>query len=138
VAKKPLILPLRFGKDLALQASCKENARMEATQMFILPSSEVLLLGVAVVLVLGSLQSFISGTSLHIPRFSSLDGIVDLRAPDHHPSLIANLENRVQRVSARRIAHDRRTRTPVAWVTAILAILVFLTLMLMMGIAVSV
>ncbi len=42
--------------------------------MFIIPSSEVLALGVALVLVLGELQWFLSGTSLRNRRIQRRQG----------------------------------------------------------------
>jgi len=42
--------------------------------MFIMPSSEVLLLGAAVVFALAALQWFIGGTSLRNPRVQRLEG----------------------------------------------------------------
>jgi hypothetical protein len=106
--------------------------------MFIIPASEVLLLGAAVVLVLASEQSLISGTWLHILGFQSLGGgIADAQVADH-PVPITNCENHAQRTSARRTTHDSRTRKSVGWVVATLAILGLLTAMLMAGIAISV
>ena len=42
--------------------------------MFIIPSSEVLLLGTAVVLALGALQWFIGGSCLRNPRIQRREG----------------------------------------------------------------
>jgi hypothetical protein len=106
--------------------------------MFIIPASEVLLLGAAVVLVLAWEQSFISGMRLHLLRFQRLEGgIADVQVADH-PVLIRNFENRAQSMSAHRTTHHSRTGRSVAWVVATLAILGLLTAMLMAGIAISV
>src|SRR5215469_13182218 len=105
--------------------------------MFIIPSSEVLLAGAAVVLVLASLQSSFSGTWLYTPRLTTPEGgITDEQVADH-PALTRTFKNS-HRVSARRITRKSTSRTSFLWALATLAILGLLTTVLMMGIAISV
>jgi hypothetical protein len=105
-------------------------------QMFMIPASEVFLVGAAVVLVLASLQSPICGTWLHAPRFTTPEGGITDEQMAHHPTLTRNFRNRSRQVSARRTTSP--SPASAVWALATLAILGLLTTMLMMGIAISV
>jgi hypothetical protein len=105
--------------------------------MFIIPSSEVVLLGAAVMLALASLQVSIGDGWLYFPRFKIPDGGIGDEQLTHHPALTSSSNKRFHGVSARRIRRESTSRTSAVWALATLAILVLLTTVLMMGIAIS-
>ena len=70
-------------------------------------------------------------------RTIRLPGAADEAAADC-PALTKNSKNIAQRVRVRRFKFERPARSSAAWVVAIFAILAFLTVMLMVGIAISV
>ncbi len=106
--------------------------------MFIIPSSEVVLLGAAVVLALASLQLSIGDAWLYFPRLKTPEGgIADEQVADH-PALTSSSKNIFHGVGARRIRHKSTSRISAVWALGTLAILVLLTTVLMMGIAISV
>ncbi len=106
--------------------------------MFIIPSSEVLLLGAAVVLVLASEQWPVSGAWLRILRFQRPEGGIGDEQAAVYPALTRNPQCPAQRLSAHRVRHESPERTSVVWALATLAIVGLLTTMLMVGIAISV
>jgi hypothetical protein len=70
-------------------------------------------------------------------RTIRVPGAADEGAADC-PALTKNSRHITQRVRVRRFKFERPARSSAAWVVAIFAILAFLTVMLMVGIAISV
>ena len=104
--------------------------------MFIIPSSEVLLLVAAVVLVLASEQWLISGAWLRMLRFQRAEGgIADRQVAGCPPT--TNLDDFAQRVGAHRTRRENPARASVFWALATLGVVGLLTAMLMVGIAIS-
>jgi hypothetical protein len=72
------------------------------------------------------------------PKGMTLQPAITEEEVDDYPALMENVENFTHRVSARRGTLESPSRTSVAWVVASLAILGFLTAMLIVAIAISV